>query len=73
MLEGLEPQKKKPSCKVRSVLESLDAKDREILMKALDNTDWSPGALARELTNRGISISEKPVTSHKKKGCSCAR
>ena len=73
MLEGLTPQVKKSSCKVRTILESLDAKDQAILVAALANEDWTANALARELTNRGIPISEKPVMTHKRKGCSCAR
>ena len=73
MLEGMEPQVKKQPCKVRSILESLEAKDKEILVQALADSQWSAGALARELTKRGIAISEKPIMAHKRKGCSCAR
>ena len=73
MLEGMEPQVKKPTCKVRTILESLDAKDKEILIQALADSQWTANALARELTSRGIPISEKPVMAHKRKGCSCAR
>jgi hypothetical protein len=73
MLEGMEPQVKKPACKVRSILESLDSKDREILILALADNQWTAAGLARELTKRGIPISERPVMAHKRKGCSCAR
>lgn len=73
MLEGMEPQVKKLSCKVRTILESLEPKDKEILVQALADTQWTAGALARELTKRGIPISEKPIMAHKRKGCSCAR
>jgi hypothetical protein len=73
MLEGMEPQVKKQPCKVRTVLESLDAKDKDILNEALANEQWSSNALARELSKRGIPISEKPIMAHKGKGCSCAR
>jgi hypothetical protein len=73
MLEGMEPQVKKPTCKVRSILESLEAKDKEILIQALADSQWTAGGLARELTKRGIAISEKPIMAHKRKGCSCAR
>jgi len=73
MLEGMEVQVKKQPCKVRTVLEGLEAKDKEILVKALADTQWTATALARELTSRGIAISEKPITAHKRKGCSCAR
>jgi hypothetical protein len=69
----MEPQTKKQPCKVRTVLESLEAKDKEILIKALADTQWTATALARELTSRGIAISEKPIMAHKRKGCSCAR
>ena len=72
MLEGMEPQVKKPSCKVRTVLESLESKDQLILVSALANEQWTSTALARELRARGIAISEKPVMHHRRKECSCA-
>jgi hypothetical protein len=73
MLEGMEPQFKKQPCKVRTILESLESKDRDILNQALADSQWTAGALARELTQRGLPISDKPVLAHKRKGCSCAR
>ena len=73
MLEGMEPQAKKLSCKVRTILESLDTKDRAILVSALENESWKAPTLARELTARGIAISEKPILAHRRKVCSCAR
>jgi hypothetical protein len=73
MLEGLEPQARKSSCKVRTILESLDSKDQSILVDALANEDWTAASLARELTTRGLAISEKPIMNHKRKRCSCAR
>ena len=73
MLEGLEPQARKSSCKVRTILESLDAKDQVILVNAINNESWKAPALARELTARGIAISEKPILAHRRKVCSCAR
>ena len=73
MLEGMTPQIKKTSCKVRTILESLDEKDQVILVNAISNDQWKAPALARELTARGIHISEKPILLHRRKGCSCAR
>jgi hypothetical protein len=67
------PTQRKPSCKVRSILESLDAKDQVILVNAVANESWKAPALARELTARGIAISEKPILAHRRKECSCAR
>jgi hypothetical protein len=54
-------------------LESLDAKDQVILVNAISNQAWTAAALSRELIARGISISEKPISHHRRKECSCAR
>jgi hypothetical protein len=54
-------------------LESLDAKDQVILVNAISNQAWTTPALSRELTARGIAISEKPILLHRRKECSCAR
>jgi hypothetical protein len=73
MLEGMKPEAKKSSCKVRTILQSLDSKDQSILVDALANEDWTAASLSRELTARGLAISEKPVMYHRRKECSCAR
>lgn len=73
MLEGLQPPKKTPPCKVRSVLESLDVKDKEILKQALANAEWPHATLTYELNKRGIKISEQPVRTHRIGRCSCVR
>ena len=73
MLEGMTPQVKKTTCKVRTILESLDERDQVILVNAISNEQWKAPALARELTARGIQISEKPILAHRRKVCSCAR
>lgn len=71
MLEGLQPPKKTPSCKVRSLLESLEAKDKEILQNALTDENWPHSTLTLELNKRGIIISEQPVRKHRLGLCSC--
>jgi hypothetical protein len=71
MLEGLEPKIHRPSCKVRRILESLDSNDQKILTEALANPLWTSAALARELTTRGLAVSEKPLMQHRKGNCSC--
>ena len=73
MLEGLQPPKKIPACKVRSVLESLDVKDKEILKQALNDAEWPHSTLTYELNKRGIEISEQPVRTHRIGRCSCVR
>jgi hypothetical protein len=57
---------------VREVLESLDKKDRDILVAALADPNWGHKTLARALTERGIKISNSPIVNHRTKGCSCA-
>jgi hypothetical protein len=73
MLEGLTPPKKQPACKVRSVIESLEAKDQEILKKALADAEWPHSTLTHELNKRGIEISEQPVRIHRLGRCSCSK
>lgn len=73
MLEGLTPKKQSRPCKIKAVLDSLDAKDQQILIDALANPEWSTKGLADELSNRGIPISDTPITSHRAKRCSCVR
>jgi hypothetical protein len=72
MLEGLEPPKKVPACKVRSVIQGLEPKDQEILKNALANPEWPHSTLTHELNRRGIKISEQPVRTHRLGRCSCA-
>jgi hypothetical protein len=71
MLEGLQPPKKVPSCKVKTVLESLEAKDKEILKAALLDSDWKHITLSQELSKRGVFISEHPIRRHRIGNCSC--
>lgn len=72
MLENLKPTVKKTPCKVRTVLESLNELDAQILEAAvLDSAKWKVKTLADELRTLGIVISEKPITTHRARLCSC--
>lgn len=73
MLEGLTPPNKHNICKVQAVAQALDPKDREILKEAVMNPDWTISGLTRELKNRGIGLSEKPITAHRKGQCPCSK
>ena len=73
MLEDLTPTKQVRTCAVRGLLNKLEKKDQEILIAALDNPDWQSKALARELSARGLSISDHPIGRHRKKECSCSK
>jgi hypothetical protein len=71
MLEGLQPPNRLPACKVRTILESLEPKDQEILIKAIADSEWPTVTLAEQLTKRGLIISESPLRKHRAKRCSC--
>ena len=71
MLENLEPPTKKTYCGVRNLFETLEPKDVASLKKALENPDWTNKGLARELKRRGVSISETPISRHRRGECSC--
>lgn len=72
MLEdlGSPPQQSRP-CAVRDLIAKLDKKDQEILREAIANPEWTAKGLARELTARGLVISDHPLLRHRKKECSC--
>jgi hypothetical protein len=71
MLEDLTPTKQVRPCAVRTLLSKLEKKDQEILIAALSNPEWQTKSLARELSNRGLSISDHPIGRHRKGECSC--
>ena len=72
MLENLEPPVKRLPCKVRELLETLEPGDAEILEAAvMDSAKWKIKTLADELNNRGVEISENPLSKHRARKCSC--
>jgi hypothetical protein len=72
MLENLRPPVKVVPCKVRALLESLSEPDAEILEAAvMDSAKWKIKTLADELRTVGIVISEKPISTHRARLCSC--
>jgi mRNA degradation ribonuclease J1/J2 len=74
MLDGLTPYGKQLTCRVRSVLEELDEKDREILIAAIANSKtWQARTLENSLRERGITISDTSITRHRQGHCSCLK
>ena len=72
MLENLSVEKKLGNCKVRSLYETLDAKDAELLKGYIsDEATWSSYTLALALSKRGVSLDDKVITKHRNKLCSC--
>lgn len=73
MLENLQPIAKLPSCKVRTITQSLEAKDRKILETALTDNKWTPHSLSVALEQRGIALADKIIRKHQLQRCSCAQ
>ena len=73
MLEDLKPIKQSRPCAVNTLINKLEKKDQEILIAALANPEWHSKSLARELSARGLSISDHPILKHRKGECSCSR
>lgn len=72
MLENLKPPTKLTPCKVRAVLETLSEADAAILEAAvMDSAKWKIATLATELRKAGLVISDKPITTHRARACSC--
>jgi hypothetical protein len=73
MLEDLRQPDRVYPCKVRTVAETLDAKDQEILLKAVNNHEWSFKGLYSELRKRGLIIADGAIAKHRRQQCSCFR
>jgi hypothetical protein len=75
MLEGLKPPRKTHgTCKVGVIANTLEAKDRVILLAAVDNAkEWPVKTLSKALNERGIQISDSPLYNHRAKTCACFR
>lgn len=72
MLEGMTPPSHKRSCKVATIAATLSDKDKEILLKAIaDSDNWPIKSLSRALNERGIQLSDSPITNHRAKACVC--
>jgi hypothetical protein len=74
MLEGLQPPKRVFNCRVRSVLETLDAKDKKIFEVAIQSFDlWPARTLSNALKQRGVVVSDAAISNHRKRTCSCGK
>ena len=72
MLENLSFEKKLGNCKVRTMIESLDKKDAELLAGYIaDEENWSAYTLSLALSKRGIALDDKVIAKHRSKLCTC--
>lgn len=74
MLEGLEPNKRQYSCRVKEVRKQLNEADKKIFDEALaDPQKWTAYSLSQALINRGIRIFDKPIKKHREGTCTCSK
>jgi hypothetical protein len=73
MLEDLKPPTRSYPCRVRDLAATLEPKDEKIMLAAAEDPAWSIIGLSRELSRRGLQISEQPLKSHRSRVCSCFR
>lgn len=72
MLENLHHELKLGNCKIRTYLETLSAKDGELLNSYIDDVEtWSSYTLSTALAKRGINIDDKIITKHRLNQCTC--
>jgi hypothetical protein len=75
MLEGLTPPVRNAgTCKVATVSATLSDDDRKIFLAAVsDKSNWPIKTLAKALNERGLLISDSPLTNHRAQTCVCFR
>jgi len=72
MLENLEPIQPVRNCKMRSIIDSLETEDADILKVALaDRNKWRDYPLTKALEARGIQVSPNVLSKHRNNSCSC--
>jgi hypothetical protein len=72
MLENLTPPIIGRSCKVATEAAKLRESDKKILFDAIaDRERWPVKTLSRALSERGIQLSDTPITNHRQKTCVC--
>lgn len=74
LLDSLEPKRRITPCRIRTVLNELDEKDREKLTAALANDmAWPHYTLSKNLRLLGVSVSADAITRHRAGVCSCSK
>lgn len=73
LLDGLRMPEKITSCKVRTILTELSPEDAEIFINAVNDLEFKPTPLAKELSMRGVEITKEPIQRHRDGACSCSK
>lgn len=71
LLDDLSLEAKRRTCKVQTVAQEMDDKDRAIFLDAVMDLRWPAKRLEGELKKRNVQISDTPINAHRGKTCSC--
>lgn len=66
-----QPPAKVWSCRVRTLANELEEKDKVIFLEAVDNPQWKAETLSKALSQKGLSIAGSGISRHRKGQCSC--
>lgn len=74
LLDGMQPAHLVSVCKVTLIVNSLDDKDAEILIEALNDLQkWTSHALSNALNARGLTVTRETLATHRRRACRCYR
>ncbi len=65
MLENMKPPTYKKQTRIELVAAQLDESDRKLFFAALENPEWSAGALSRALKTRGVEVSNSAIQRYR--------
>lgn len=71
LLKGMQPPKRVRGCYVAVEAEKLEPEDKEILLAACKNPQWSVTGLEKALRERGVMLSRSTITRHRNGFCEC--
>jgi hypothetical protein len=73
LFDDLTPIKRVYSCRIRTLLATLEAGDRDKLAALLASPDWSHTQLVNALQSRGVVVTRDAIQRHREGVCSCLR
>jgi hypothetical protein len=73
MLENLNTNPSKKPCAVRTLWQSLDEADREILLKNVGDYTLPVKRLEKALREVGVMLSDTAIARHRESHCSCSK
>lgn len=73
LLDELKQEQPPPKhvCGVTKVLETMDKKDADDLLAALNDNTIMATSISRVLQRRGINLKQDAIRRHRKKDCRC--